>query len=147
VPTGKVYQVVLTATVQTIQVPYTCAIQVSGTTETWFEDPIQGHYNWSMPANIAFLGIGRHGGAGSDSASYSSNGPNGTVTVNGTLSAQQTVNFVANVYDVTDTYTSSDAPSNSTTPATTLAISQPVKRLATPGTPPVQGKLVQTIHF
>lgn len=97
VPTGKVYQVVLTAMSQKLIIPYTATVAISGSTETWFEDRINGHYNWNMDGGSAFQLIGQWGLAGTNSPSYSSAG----VTQNGTVTAQQTTQFVAKVYDIT----------------------------------------------
>jgi len=134
VPSGKVYQVVLTAMSQKLIVPYTAKIYVSGTTETWFEDRINGHYNWSMDAGSAFQLIAQWGLAGSQSSSYSSAG----VSQSGTVTAQQTTQFIARVYDITSTYHDNDRSS--------------VKRraLVTPhghAVAPVQGELVREIQF
>lgn len=134
VPKGKVYQVVLTAMSQKLVVPYTATVAISGTTETWFEDRINGHYNWMMDAATAFAHIGQWGLAGRDSTCYSSAG----VTQSGTVTAQQTTNFVAKVYDITDSYQPTAQPA--------------MMRRALLGTSssnqaPVQGVLVQTIPF
>jgi len=99
VPKGKVYQVVLTAMSQKLVIPYTATVAVTGTTETWFEDRINGHYNWMMDAGTALANVGQWGLAGRDSTCYSAAG----VTQTGTVTAQQTTNFVAKVYDVTGT--------------------------------------------
>jgi hypothetical protein len=62
VPQGKVYQVVLTAMSQKLVIPYTAIVHVSGKTETWFEDRINGHYNWGMDAGSALQNIAQNSG-------------------------------------------------------------------------------------
>jgi hypothetical protein len=106
VPAGKVYQAVLTAEVQQITVPYTCVIKVTGTTETWFNNQVNGHYNYSTDAGTAFGWINSDNCAGTDSSSYSDAG-NGTgyVTLTGSVTMNQTVNFSSQVTDVTSQYT------------------------------------------
>lgn len=133
VPEGKVYQVVLTALSQKLVIPYTATVAISGTTETWFEDRINGHYNWMLDAGTAFADIGQWGLAGSDSTSYSAAG----VTQSGTVTAQQTTQFVAQVYDITATY-----QPNSVAPAIARAAT-----IAPNGSSaaPVQGRLVKSI--
>lgn len=105
VPAGKVYQAVLTAQVQQITIPYTCTVKVTGTTETWFKNTVNGHYNYSTDAGTAFGWINSDNCAGSDSSSYS-NGGNGTgyVTLTGSVTMNQTVNFSSEVIDVTSDY-------------------------------------------
>src|SRR5215213_2323702 len=76
-PEGKVYQAVLAASVQEIQVPYTAKLVVSGQTETWFENRINGLYNWRASAGDMFGWINQYGTAGSESALYRNLG-NGT---------------------------------------------------------------------
>ena len=147
VPKGKVYQAVLTATLQKLQVFYTCAIQVTGTTETWFEDRINGHYNWSMDAGQAFSLINQYGAAGGDSSLYGSNGGTGTVTVSGTLTAQQTANFVAQIYDITANYNPEAQPQPAGLMLEAVG-NQRLTRLAALGTQPMpKGTLVKTIPF
>lgn len=147
VPKGKVYQAVLTATVQRLQVPYTCAIQITGTTETWFEDRINGHYNWSMSAAQAFSLINQYGAAGGDSSLYGSNGGAGTVAVSGTLTAQQTANFVAQIYDITANYNPEAQPKPAGLMLEAVG-NQRLARLTTLGTQPMpKGTLVKSIPF
>lgn len=136
VPEGKVYQVVLTAMSQTLVVPYTATIKVSGTTETWFEDRINGHYNWMMDAGTAFANIGQWGLAGTQSPSYSSAG----VSQKGTVTAQQTTQFVAKVYDITATYKSQGVNFM-------MVRSSPLKADGKPSQPPVEGILIKEIPF
>lgn len=105
VPAGKVYQAVLTAESQQISIPYTVPIQVTGTTETWFEDTVNGHYNWSENAGTAFGWINQYTCAGTDSRAYSdAGGGMGAVTLTGTVSASQVANFKSAVYDITAHY-------------------------------------------
>ncbi len=105
VPKGTVYQVVLTAESQEITIPYTVPIQVTGTTETWFESTVNGHYNWSVDAGTAFGWINQYACAGTDSPAYSNAGNGvGAVTIAGSLNASQVANFTAVVYDITAYY-------------------------------------------
>jgi hypothetical protein len=135
VPAGKVYQVVLTAMSQKLVVPYTATVHVSGMTETWFEDRINGHYNWMMDAGSAFANIGQWGLAGAQSPSYTSAG----VTQTGTVTAQQTTQFVATVYDITNSY-KPEGPQ----PAIRRAAAVDAAGLSAP---PVEGIVVQRIPF
>ena len=135
VPSGKVYQVVLTAMSQKLVVPYTATVYVSGTTETWFEDRINGHYNWMMDAGTAFANIGQWGLAGSQSPQYTRAG----VTQSGTVTAQQTTQFVATVYDITETFKPDGHP-----PALRRTIALDA---AGQSADPVQGVVVQRIEF
>lgn len=100
VPTGKVYQAVLEALGQKLIVPYTATIKVTGMTETWFEDRIDGRYNYKMLARDAFEKIRKWKLAGSESSSFSRKG----FSQKGTVSAEQTTHFVAKIYDVTEAY-------------------------------------------
>ena len=137
VPSGKIYQVVLTATSQKLVVPYTATVAISGRTETWFEDRVNDHYNWMMDAGTAFSNIGQWGDAGNDSSSYSSAG----VTQRGTVTAQQTTQFVAKVYDVT---ASAGTPSAQ---VSRMAIDLSAGASDAAATIPVNGVLVQEIPF
>lgn len=138
VPTGKIYKGVLTAAVESIQVPYTANMIVRGTTETWFEDRVNGHYNWSTDAGTMFGWINSYGTAGADSALYRDlGGGQGAVVVSGVLNAQQTANFQAQVYDITD-----GAPQD----VSKLEVSSPAA-LPADESPVPEGKLVETINF
>lgn len=120
VPKGKVYQVVLTAESQEITIPYTVPIQVTGTTETWFESTVNGHYNWSADAGTAFGWINQYTCAGTESGAYSNVGNGvGAVTIVGSVNASQVANFTAVVYDITAYYNAhgvAPAVPHSTTP-------------------------------
>jgi hypothetical protein len=136
VPSGKVYQVVLTAKSQKLTVPYRALIYVHGMTETWFEGRVNGHYNWSMSAGEAFEKIGQWGKAGPESFSYGrdpKNGSRGVITQQGKVTAQQTADFVAQVYDITDSFKDERAPRRA--------------RVSAIGSAPMSGKLVQEIPF
>lgn len=138
VPTGKVYQVVLMAKSQKLTVPYRALIYVDGITETWFEDRVKGHYNWSMRAGDAFAKIGQWGKAGPESHSYGRD-PNrssrGVITQQGQVTAQQTADFVGKVYDITDSYEDERAPR--------LARVSPIESASIS----IPGNLVQEIPF
>jgi hypothetical protein len=102
VPTGKVYKAVLAATSQSLRVPYTATIMVTGTSETWFEDRINGHYNWSADAGTVWGWINQYQTAGDDSVLYQNlGGGRGGVTVSGVLDASQVANFQVQVFDIT----------------------------------------------
>jgi hypothetical protein len=89
--------VVLRASAQQLVVPYKAIVYVSGMTETWFEDRINGHYNWMMDAGSTFNLINQYGSAGGDSHAYGRDPSSGrgTVTLTGSVTAQQTSAFVA----------------------------------------------------
>jgi len=136
VPSGKVYQVVLTAKSQKLTVPYRALIYVDGWTETWFEDRVKGHYNYSMSAGDAFLRIAQWGKAGAESHSYGrdpKNSSRGVITQYGQVTAQQTADFVAQVFDITDSYKNERAPR--------------LTKVFAIGTVPISGNLVQEIPF
>jgi Clostridium epsilon toxin ETX/Bacillus mosquitocidal toxin MTX2 len=102
VPTGKVYKAVLAATSQSLRVPYTATIVVTGKSETWFEDRINGHYNWMADAGTVWGWINQYRTAGDDSALYHNlGGGQGGVSVSGVLDASQVANFQVQVYDIT----------------------------------------------
>jgi Ca2+-binding RTX toxin-like protein len=45
VPTGKIYKTILYYTEEKLTVPFTMQVGVTGNSETWFDDRVQGHYN------------------------------------------------------------------------------------------------------
>jgi hypothetical protein len=136
VPAGRVYQVILSAKSQKLTVPYRALIYVDGTTETWFEDRVKGHYNWSMSIGDAFAKIGQWGKAGAESHCYGRDPTNygrGVITQYGKVTAQQTANFVAQVYDITASFKDERAPG--------------LMRVFSVESAPVAGKLVHEIPF
>jgi hypothetical protein len=136
VPSGRVYQVVLTAKSQQLTVPYRALIYVDGITETWFEGRVKGHYNWSLGAGLAFSKIAQWGLAGSESNSYGRDPKQpyrGVITQHGQVTAAQTADFVAKVYDITDTYKDERAPR--------------LLRIAPRESMPISGVLVEEITF
>jgi hypothetical protein len=138
VPTGKVYKGVLLATVQSIQVPYTANVVVSGTTESWFEDRINGHYNWSVDAGTMFGWISQYGTAGADSALYRNlGGGQGALVVSGVLNSQQTADFQAKVYDITGAGAS----------AAQIATDRSLAAVEVGKSPVPEGELVKTVDF
>lgn len=95
-PTGKVYKAVLVGSAQQIDVPYHLNVHVSGRTETWFENRVNGHYNWAIDIGTAFSI------AGNPQYMRDSATGQGLVTgVTGMLTAQQTTGFVVQTWDVT----------------------------------------------
>lgn len=58
-PKGKVYEAQLIATTQELTVPFQLDVEVVGHTETWFEDRINGHYNWTLSIGAAFAIAGK----------------------------------------------------------------------------------------
>ncbi len=135
VPQGKVYQVVLTAMSQKLVIPYTAIVHVSGKTETWFEDRINGHYNWGMDAGSALQNIAQNGLAGTQSSSFSAAG----VSQTGTVTAQQMTQFTAQVFDITSTFDASTPQQGIMRRAVVPLHGQPLA--------PLQGVLVHTIPF
>jgi hypothetical protein len=102
VPTGKVYKALLAATSRSLRVPYTATIVVTGTSETWFEDRINGHYNWSSDAGTVWGWINQYRTAGDDSTLFQNlGGGRGGLVVSGVLDASQVADFQVQVYDVT----------------------------------------------
>lgn len=103
IATGTVKQVKLMAYSQQVTVPYTVKVSVSGTTETWFENTVNGHYNYSATAGEAFGWINSDDCAGSDSSSYADAGNGiGTVTITGTVVTSQVTTFTTETIDITD---------------------------------------------
>jgi hypothetical protein len=98
VPAGKVYKAVLVATSQQLDIPYKVNVRVSGITETWFEDRVNGHYNWMMDIGSAFAF------AGDPSYQSAGNGQGIAVAMSGTLTAQQSTDFVVEIWDITSQY-------------------------------------------
>jgi len=101
VPKGKVYQAILTCTKQTLTVPTTSKVSVSGRTETWFSSRVQGHYDWDLDAGSAWYLINSYGLAGSESSQYSDTGGSGLITIPGSITGVQSVNFQVKVVDIT----------------------------------------------
>ena len=99
VPAGKVYKAVLVASSQQLDIPYTVSVRVSGSTETWFEDRINGHYNWFMDIGSAFAL------AANPLFSNAGNGQGSAVAMSGTLTAQQSTDFSVEIWDVTAQFT------------------------------------------
>ena len=103
VPAGKIYQGRVTATVRTVKVPFTATILVSGKSETWFADQVNGHFNWSIDAGSIFGWIGQYALATGDSATYGDHGDGrGMVTISGMLTNQTTTDFNVHTYDITN---------------------------------------------
>lgn len=115
-PPGKVYKAELAAEYQSITIPYTVTVLVTGTTEASLipsPTPTGGPpppMN-SADAGQAFGWIDSDKCAGSGSNMYSNGGDLngdgksvGVVTIKGTVTCSQTTNFVVTVIDYTDTY-------------------------------------------
>jgi hypothetical protein len=130
VPEGKVYEVVLTAEVQNIEIPYTVPVKVSGATHAWWENPINPRgYHWSLSASEAFDLIRKTNSADSDSAAYQvTEDGEGMVVLSGVVKASQVANFLAAVYDVTDQGASADTIQGS--PVSPLSSALVVQRFA-----------------
>jgi hypothetical protein len=112
VPAGKIYQVRIDATEYTLAVPYLAVIEVTGTSETWFPDRVNGHYNWSDDAGTVFGWIwtyttpppaGKSQPPGDPQGQNYTNEGNGAgaLAVPGTLTAAQTADFNSTVIDIT----------------------------------------------
>lgn len=100
IPVGKVYRVELSALVYIFDVDYTATINISGKTETWFEDRVNGHYNYSMSASEAFKKIHQLNHAGEESKNFSSQG----YALKGRLTGQLQTSFTARIIDITSEY-------------------------------------------
>jgi hypothetical protein len=127
-PTGKIYKAQLLCEQQTITIPYTVEILVTGMTSADFAlptgDPSAGTVNMNSNMNAgtvntnpnpnpnnegpatagqAFGWIKTYKCAGSDDSAYSDNGNNvGAVTLTGTVTINQYANFVTNIVDATN---------------------------------------------
>jgi len=106
VPAGKVYQAAIVFTQETLTVPYSMSVHATGYSETWFESPVQGHYNWQAYTPFIFDYVRANGVAGSDSPKYSSNGGEGLLTLTGEATMARSGGFQSKIYDVTSQYTS-----------------------------------------
>lgn len=96
VPDGKVYKAVLLASEQWFEVPCALNVYVTGTTETWFEDRVNDHFNWTMDIGSAFALAG--------DPLYRQDPQTGkgfSPAVGGILKGQQTTDFVVQIWDVT----------------------------------------------
>lgn len=106
IPEGKVYLVELTALSCSFEIPYTARIEVTGNTETWFEDRVKrqgekdAHYNFIMSANTAFKKIRDWNIAGSESSNFSERG----YEQHGKMTGQLKTAFTARVIDITNSY-------------------------------------------
>jgi hypothetical protein len=140
-PAGRVYKTFLMATVQALTIPYTAAITATGMTETWFEDRINGHYNYMLDAGSAFGMINTYGAAGADSALYSASPSDSSVglcTLHGTITAQATSDFYVQTIDITDTYAG---------PNDEAQKGGPIQRYLPLGSQAAPGKLISSTHF
>lgn len=97
VPKGKIYRCELTGVIRNFTVPYTVVARVSGFTETWFSDRVNGHYNHALGGGSAFQLIRDWNLAGGESGSFSSAG----LTQRGTLKASTVGNFTTKIVDIT----------------------------------------------
>ncbi len=97
VPKGKKYKCILTGVIRSFSAPYTVVARVSGFTETWFSDRVQGHYNHALSGSDAFKLIRDWNLAGADSSHFSSAG----LTQYGTLTASTVGSFTTKIIDVT----------------------------------------------
>lgn len=107
IPAGKVYKAVLQGDVYKISVPTTVIIKVTGKSETWYEDPVNGHYNHSANAGEIFAFIAEHNLAGDKSSRYSADTDNpdvGVYVMPATLFCDVVDNISTQVTDVTSQY-------------------------------------------
>jgi hypothetical protein len=125
VPSGKAYQVFLTALLQQVTIPYTVEITISGETETWFANPINGHYNWRRDAGTVFGWIRQYACAGGDSPSYSAMGASGIITLTGSVVITEATTFGMAIYDVTAEFQANPG-SMRTGPGTPLPATAPL---------------------
>jgi len=105
VPKGKIYKVLLSANAQQMIVPTSTYTYVVGKSETWFNKPVNGHYNWYMDAGSTFAAIKQFGSsAAGDSWTYGispQNTDTGMIVTPGFITGANTANFMASVVDVT----------------------------------------------
>ena len=106
VPAGKVYKTVLYFDNQKLTVPYSHSIIVSGKSHTWFETPVNGHYNWKTDnAGELFEWINHYEAAGDQShqyGKYKKDPTKGAINIIGEAFAEQAGNFLSKIYDITD---------------------------------------------
>lgn len=98
VPAGKIYKASLVGTVQKVSVPFTALVEFNGTTGTWFESRVNGHYHWISSIGQAFKQINAKRLAGNDSNRFTSRG----IEDKGIINNTQQFDFKVIITDVTD---------------------------------------------
>jgi hypothetical protein len=71
VPTGKIYETYLTYLQEELDVPFTMQVTITGNSETWFDDRVNGHYNWVQDIGDLTIVMGQNSIGESDGVSWS----------------------------------------------------------------------------
>lgn len=113
IPTGKVFQVVLTCDKTDLKAPYYADIIISGKATANFASPVNGKTTWVIDAGTLCEWINKFGSAGDESSKYMrdpANPTQGFIRLRGNLTSAITANFVVNTYDITDSYNATGKP-------------------------------------
>lgn len=111
VPAGRVYEVVLLADKENIQIPYKANVYLSGQTAACFSSPVNGQKIWTADAGTLCEWIAKYKSAGDESHRYSRDSVDqgrGCISIEGVLKVTRTVKFIARTSDITETFTGSD---------------------------------------
>lgn len=98
VPPGKTYYAAITCEEQTVDLPYHSDIQLKGQSHTWFDDRVNGHFNWNADvANVVahMSQIPSHWTLPGDGSVL-------VTATQGKLTAQRYTNFKIVVLDITN---------------------------------------------
>lgn len=105
VPTGKIYETYLIYQQEELQVPFTMVTWITGTTETWFDSRVNGHYNWQLDADSITNVMIQNGIGETDGVSWQAfigpAGPTGELDLSGTASIFAGSGYTVKTVDVT----------------------------------------------
>jgi hypothetical protein len=107
VPSGKVYQTVLTCDKYDLEIPYFADIRLTGSSTANFRSPVQGKNAWTVDAGTLCGWIAEHGTGTLPNVVFLCDGSNpkqGLVRMRGLLRATKTVNFAVHTEDITSSY-------------------------------------------
>jgi len=107
VPSGKVYQQVLTCNKDRLTIPFHADIYLAGKSFACFRDPVKGQNIWGIDAGTLCEWINQFGSAGEASVQYGRDPKQperGVIALQGTMSAEQSRNFMVYTLDITDSF-------------------------------------------
>lgn len=107
VPTGKVYQQVLTCNKDRLRIPFHANIYLDGKSFACFRNPVNGQKIWDIDAGTLCEWIAQFGSAGDASRQYGRNpskNDQGLIALEGVMTAEQSRNFMVYTLDITNTY-------------------------------------------
>lgn len=108
VPTGKVYQQILTCNKDKLVIPFTANIYLTGTSAANFRGDVNGKATHTASAGDICEWIKQYKTAGDSSPQYGrdpSDSTRGAIGLAGTMTAEQSRNFMVYTIDVTDSFT------------------------------------------